>query len=117
MAFFSRTTAAKAQANKTPEEWRRYEFGLAIVELKRWNRPLDRRSGQRGEETAPSTQMLRYLRRVEDLTTGKLRWGILTNGGRWRLYYQGARSVAEHFFEIDLAPFLALKAMKAGSLL
>ncbi len=68
-----RDDAAKAQANKTPEEWRRYEFGLAIVESKRWNRPLDRRSGQRGEETAPSTQMLRYLRRVEDLTTGRLR--------------------------------------------
>ena len=46
--------------------------------------------------------MLRYLRRVEDLTTGKLRWGILTNGARWRLYYQGARSVAEKFFEIEL---------------
>ena len=50
--------------------------------------------------------MLRYLRRVEDLTTGKLRWGMLTDGGRWRLYYQGARSVAEQFFEIDLAAVL-----------
>ncbi len=98
--------AAKAQANRTPEEWRRYEFGLAVVESKRWNRPLDRRSGRRGEETAPSTQMLRYLRRVDDLTTGKLRWGMLTNGARWRLYYQGARSVAEQFFEIDLATIL-----------
>src|SRR5258708_31650951 len=56
--------AAKAQANKTREEWRRYEFGLALVESKRWNRPLDRRSGQRGEGTAPATQMLRYLLRV-----------------------------------------------------
>ena len=36
-------------------------------------------SGRRGEETALSTQMLRYLRRVEDLTTGKLRWGMLWN--------------------------------------
>lgn len=106
--------AAKAQANKTPEEWRRYEFGLAVVESKRWNRPLDRRSGQRGEETAPSTQMLRYLRRVDDLTTGKLRWGILTNGGRWRLYYQGARSVAEHFFEIDLAQILGIEGHEGG---
>lgn len=109
-----RDAAAKAQANKTPEEWRRYEFGLAIVESKRWNRPLDRRSGQRGEETAPSTQMLRYLRRVEDLTTGKLRWGILTNGGRWRLYYQGARSVAENFFEIDLAQVLGIEGHEGG---
>ena len=109
-----RNDAAKAQANKTPEEWRRYEFGLAVVESKRWNRPLDRRSGQRGEETAPSTQMLRYLRRVEDLTTGKLRWGILTNGGRWRLYYQGARSVAENFFEIDLAQVLRIDGHDGG---
>ncbi|MCK1552697.1 hypothetical protein IVB11_27560 [Bradyrhizobium sp. 177] len=106
---------AKGQANKTPEEWRRHEFGLAVVESKRWNRPLDRRSGTRGEETAPSTQMLRYLRRVEDLTTGKLRWGILTNGGRWRLYYQGARSVAEYFFEIDLAQVLGIPALHQSS--
>ncbi|WP_200371926.1 hypothetical protein [Rhodovibrio salinarum] len=52
--------------------------------------------------------MLRYLRRIEDLTTGNLRWGILTNGTRWRLYYQGARSVSEQFFEIDLAAVLGL---------
>ena len=53
--------------------------------------------------------MLRYLRRVDDLTTGKLRWGILTNGGRWRLYYSGARSVSEQFFEIDLAALLGVE--------
>ncbi len=106
--------AAKAQANLTPDEWRRYEFGLAVVESKRWARPLDRRSGRGGEETAPSTQMLRYLRRVEDLTTGKLRWGILTNGGHWRLYYQGARSVAEQFFELDLAMALGIAGHDGG---
>ena len=58
--------------------------------------------------------MLRYLRRVEDLTTGKLRWGMLTNGGRWRLYYQGARSVAEEFFEIDLAMALGVAGHDGG---
>lgn len=105
---------AKAQANGFTAEWRRYEFGLAIVESKRWIRPLDRRSGRRGEETAPSTQMLRYLRRVDDLTTGKLRWGILTNGARWRLYYQGARSVSEQFLEIDLAIILNLAGHNGG---
>ena len=98
--------ASKDRANSFAEEWRRYEHGLAVVESKRWSRPLDRRSGRRGEESAPSTQMLRYLRRIDDLTTGKLRWGILTNGARWRLYYAGARSVSEQFFEIDLAAVL-----------
>lgn len=106
--------ATKAEANAFREEWKRYGFGVAIVESKRWQRPLDRQSGRRGEETAPSTQMLRYLRRVEDLTTGKLRWGILTNGARWRLYYQGARSVSEQFFELDLAAVLAIAGHDGG---
>lgn len=100
--------AAKERANRFPEEWKRYQHGLAIVESKRWLRPLDRRSGRRGEETAPSTQMLRYLRRVDLMTTGKLRWGVLTNGAQWRLYHAGARSVSEEFFEIDLAAVLGL---------
>lgn len=100
-------TAAKAAANAHPEQWRRYGHGLAVVESKRWDRPLDRASG-RDETTAPSTQMLRYLRRIDDLTQGRLRWGILTNGARWRLYWAGARSVSEEFLEIDLARVLAL---------
>jgi hypothetical protein len=106
--------STKGRANAFPEEWKRYEFGLAIVESKRWNRPIDRQSGRHGEETAPSTQMLRYLRRVDDLTTGKLRWGMLTNGVRWRLYYQGARSVSEQFFELDLAAVLAIPGHDGG---
>ena len=98
--------ATKAQANLGAQEWLRYGYGVAIVESKRWNRPLDR-AGRRDEAMAPSTQMLRYLRRVDDLTSGRLRWGILTNGMRWRLYWAGARSVSEEFLEIDLARVLA----------
>lgn len=104
----------KEQANKFIEEWKRYNLGLAIVESKRAGRPLDRRSEKRGEELAPSTQMLRYLRRVDDLTTGKLRWGVLTNGTKWRLYYQGAKSVSEQFFEVDLAAILDIKGYNEG---
>lgn len=103
--------AKKIQANSHTEQWRRYAHGAAIVESKRWLRPLDRRSsGRRGveETSAPSTQMLRYLRRAEDLASGELRWGILTNGAKWRLYYQGAKSVSEDFFEIDLAAVMGV---------
>lgn len=105
---------AKDRAVAHPEEWKRYEFGAAIVESKRWGRPLDRRSEQRNEIMAPSTQMLRYLRRVDDLTNGSLRWGILTNGARWRLYFSGARSVSEQFFEIDLAAVLGVPGFNEG---
>jgi hypothetical protein len=98
---------AKAAANALGEQWKRYAHGLAVVESKRWARPLDRASG-RDEATAPSTQMLRYLRRIDDLSSGQLRWGILTNGAKWRLYWAGARSVSEEFLEIDLGRVLAL---------
>ena len=97
--------AAKDRANRLTQEWKRYEHGRAIVESKRWILPLDRGDNKKA---APSTQMLRYLRRVDDLANGKLRWGILTNGARWRLYYAGARSVAEQFYEIDLMQTLDL---------
>ena len=97
--------AAKAAANAQGDQYRRYSHGLAVVESKRWARPLDRASGH-DEATAPSTQMLRYLRRIDDLTTGKLRWGILTNGTKWRLYWAGARSVSEEFLEVDLGRVL-----------
>ncbi|MCY4604276.1 MAG: N-6 DNA methylase, partial [Gemmatimonadetes bacterium] len=96
---------AKDRANRLTQEWKRYEHGRAIVESKRWILPLDRGDDKKA---APSTQMLRYLRRADDLANGKLRWGILTNGARWRLYYAGARSVAEQFYEIDLMQTLDL---------
>ena len=99
----------KAHATSFPEQWKRYEFGRAVVESKRWLRPLDRRGARHGEETAPSSQMLRYLRRIDDVTQGTLRWGILTNGEKWRLYFSGARSVSEQFFELDLAAILNLQ--------
>ena len=52
--------------------------------------------------------MRRYLRRIDDVSSGGLRWGILTNGAVWRLYWQGALSVSEQFIEIDLATVLNL---------
>lgn len=101
--------AAKARANEHPEEWRRYEFGAAVVESKRWGRALDRAEGRSGaDRETPSTQLLRYLRRIDDLTSGALRWGILTNGARWRLYYSGARSTIDDYLEIDLSRILKL---------
>ncbi len=94
--------AAKAKAASLAA-WQRFKHGLCVVEAKRWNRVLDREDARRrGEDGVPSTQMLRYLRRVDDVTQGGLRWGMLTNGRHWRLYFRGALSVAEDFLEIDL---------------
>ncbi|MCY7371921.1 MAG: hypothetical protein LH479_13950, partial [Polaromonas sp.] len=57
--------AAKAAALPLKDD-QRYRHGLAILEAKRWLRPLDR--GDAPEPTdpdAPSSQMLRYLSRAD----------------------------------------------------
>lgn len=92
----------KQRANHLAHESQRYDLASAIVESKRWDRPLDRGSSEHGETDTPSTQMLRYLRRADALTRGRLRWGVLTNGAIWRLYDYRARSVADHYFEFDI---------------
>ena len=99
-------SAAKATALPLKDE-QRYRHGLAILEAKRWQRPLDR--GDATEATdpdAPSSQMLRYLSRADVASDRAVKWGILTNGAVWRLYWQDARSRAEEFFEVDLAAAL-----------
>ena len=86
---------AKVAANRERRSPSRYRHGLAIVENKAWNVPLDRGPPDLFNQNAPSTQMLRYLSRVEIESDRAIQWGILTNGRLWRLYYQGARSRAE----------------------
>ena len=48
--------AAKAKANAHPDEWKRYQFGAAVLEAKRWGRALDRAEGRRADDQdAPSS--------------------------------------------------------------
>ena len=60
------SSATKAAALAETKDDRRYRHGLAILEAKRWLRPLDRGDGQDAfDPDAPSSQMLRYLSRVD----------------------------------------------------
>lgn len=92
---------AKSRAMGVADARAQYAIGTVLVEAKKWRRPLDRRSSG---DLAPSTQIHRYLNRV-----GEVRWGILTNGSHWRLYYQGARSISDDFLEIDLPTALGMR--------
>ena len=78
--------AALTRGKQEADSWQRFRHGVCLVESKKWARVLDREEkGGKPDEGVPSTQMLRYLRRADDITGGKLRWGILTNGRQWRL--------------------------------
>jgi len=100
---------ARAAALAEPRDDRRYRHGIAILEAKRWLRPLDRGDASDAHDPgAPSSQMLRYLSRADVMSDRAVKWGLLTNGGVWRLYWQDARSRAEEFFELDLAALLGV---------
>ncbi|MCY4205816.1 MAG: restriction endonuclease [Bacteroidetes bacterium] len=98
--------SAKQTASLQEQEFRRYEHGAAILEVKRWRRPLARATRETGETTSPASKMLRYMRRIDDVTEGNLRWGILSNGRNWRLYYSGAKSPGEDYIDLDLLTIL-----------
>jgi len=105
----------KEQALAAPNEADRYPHAVLISESKRWQRPLDRTDGSAEEkaEGTPSTQILRYLSRADAVSNRRVTWAILTNGRLWRLYWQGAQSRSEEFFEIDLVACLGLDAAGA----
>ncbi|MBC7215445.1 MAG: restriction endonuclease [Burkholderiaceae bacterium] len=99
--------AHKAAALAEARDERRYRHGIAVLEAKRWLRPLDR-GDMLLEPDAPSSQMLRYLSRADVVSERAVQWGILTNGAVWRLYWQNARSRSEEFFEVNLAAALGV---------
>jgi hypothetical protein len=104
---------AKTAALRERKEDRRYRHGIAILEAKRWMRALDRgEATDRLDPGTPSNQILRYLSSAEVASERKVRWGILTNGQHWRLYYQGARSRSEEFLELDLGALLGLPGLE-----
>ena len=71
---------AKAQAQAEPLEARRYRHGIAILEAKKWGRPLDRGDAAEAfDPDAPSSQMLRYLSRAEVVSDRAVKWGLLTS--------------------------------------
>ena len=106
---------AKHAARAEKRDDYRYRHGIAILEAKRWMRPLDRGDAtNRLDPGTPSNQILRYLSSVEVASDRAMRWGILTNGAVWRLYWQGARSRSEEFLELDLAALLAVPGTEQG---
>lgn len=111
--FFADADAKRAARAESRAD-RRYRHGRLIVEAKRWLRPLDRGdSSDPLDGGTPSNQMLRYLSRAEVASDGAVRWGMLTNGGLWRLYWQGARSRSEEFVQFDLADLAAVAGVNA----
>jgi len=89
-AFF-KDKSARDEAHKNKGTYSFYRNALAIGEVKRWDTELDGK---------PSQQLWNYL------DDAGLKWGILTNGRKWRLYCRGNEKKRDEYYEIDLPSLL-----------
>ena len=96
---------SKARAAGRSNAAERFGDALVVEENKRYGRALDSRDGGIGSDgRTPHGQILRYLSTADAESKGGVRWGILTNGGVWRLYDHQTRPRSSSYFEVDIAP-------------
>ena len=105
LLFADAAAKQRAAAKRKPRD--RYLDALVVEESKRFGLALDTRDKD-GEIMAgtPHGQILRYLSTAEIASENRIRWGILTNGGVWRLYDCRSRPRASGYFEADLKTLL-----------
>ena len=78
----------------------RYAGAVAVVEAKRFDRPLDRRRVAGALSEDPVAQIIHYV------STTRVSFGILTNGRIWRLYAEKGDLVEGAHYEVDLVALL-----------
>lgn len=101
LLFADAEAKARAGAREKPAD--RYLDALVVQESKRFGLALSgREMGDQVRHGTPHGQILRYLD-AANAANGRIRWGILTNGGVWRLYDHRARPRVSGYFEADLA--------------
>ena len=98
---------SRGRAFVKPNPEARYPDAIVVEESKRFGLSLDARgTDARQRSRTPHGQILRYLSTAEVESESRIRWGILTNGGVWRLYDYRARPRASGYFETDLGEAL-----------
>ena len=106
LLFSDAESKERASAKGSARE--RYRDALVVEESKRLGRSLDARDPAEDDgSSTPHGQILRYLTTADVESDGRIRWGILTNGGVWRLYDHLSRPRSTAYFEVDLGEALA----------
>ncbi|ADJ16800.1 Eco57I restriction-modification methylase domain-containing protein [Halalkalicoccus jeotgali] len=98
--FFESDKAAENAFKRRNEGGDFYEYAIAVADAKRWGRKLDTRGKKKRDYENPSHQIDQYLRKTST------RWGVLTNGQKWRLYYRPTSHKLDSYYEIDLPTIL-----------
>jgi len=109
--FTTEERRATAVRRADGDETKVFNYADAVADAKYWGRPLD------GPAPDPTRERRAEMRRnnpsfqiIDYVTLTGVDWGILTNGARWRLYYEGAPSRLETYFEVHLPEIMRLAA-------
>ncbi len=78
----------------------RYRDAVAVLDAKRFDRPLDVRRARGALSEDPVAQIIQYIQAT------RCSWGILTNGRMWRLYALEGDLVEAACYEVDLVDLL-----------
>jgi hypothetical protein len=83
----------KQAAKPFDGEKKLFKHALAVADAKAWDVDLD--------AVGPASQMHDYI-----LLSG-VRWAVITNGRRWRLYHRDTVHELDTFYEVDLESLVA----------
>lgn len=100
-AFFD-NEGDKTEAFKNKDSDDFYKNAIAVGDAKAWDKNLDKKVGGKDifENQNPSYQIDFYLRETPP------DWGVLTNGGKWRLYFEEVSHRLDTYYEVDLVDIL-----------
>ena len=105
LLFTDAASKERAAGRTNPDE--RFRDAIVVEESKRFGLPLDAPGRDNGRQSrTPHGQILRYLSTADIESESRIRWGILTNGGIWRLYDYRARPRATGYFGANLGEIL-----------
>lgn len=101
--FASRSDRVQAISGLKSSVASYYRHAATILEAKYWDRPLDNVvQADRFDTSDASGQLVRYLSDVDIHSDSRVQWAMLTNGRKWRLFWQRAPSRATNYYEVDL---------------
>ena len=108
--FVSRDDKAAAQSTidsrSQPAGPEYLEKTAALGEAKYWERPLEERQADTSRDRLRDRRRSPHFQIIDYIDDADVRWGILTNGRRWRLYFAGGDTAEILYYEADLQAIL-----------
>jgi len=78
-----------------------FERGVGVMEAKQWDSDFTKRFSEQRPHRNVSHQIRHYLEKTPE----NIRWGVLTNGRKWRLY-RTKNYETQTYYEVDLPELL-----------